>query len=166
MFKSLLLIFALFIGIGSNLMAQSNSDEVIPLRVYSSVSYMQPVKNLTKYEYGFGINSHIDYNFNKHFAARMDIGWNDVSGPEIQYVDQGGTVHTEHPNMSIWEFTAGLRASIGPAYIEGRGGYFTGVDSWGYVPAVGFIVWKLDIQVNYVIAGEREWAGVRVGYYF
>ncbi len=166
MYKTLLSIIVLLLGLESGILAQSNSDELIPLRVYSSVSYMQPVKNLSKYEYGFGINSHFDYNFNKHFAARLDIGWNDVSGPETKYIDQGGNVHTDHPNMSIWEFSAGFRAYAGPAYIEGRGGYFTGIDSWGYVPAVGVVIWKLDIQVNYVIAGKKEWAGVRIGYYF
>ncbi len=164
--KIVLSIIVLLLGLESNIFAQSSSDEVVPLRLYSSVSYMKPVKDLSKYEYGFGINSHIDYNFNKHFAARMDIGWSDVSGPERKYIDQGGTVHKESPDMSMWEFSAGLRAYVGPAYIEGRGGYFTGIDSWGYVPAVGFIVWKLDVQVNYVFAGKKEWAGVRIGYYF
>ena len=166
MYKTLLSVIVLLFGMESSILAQSSSDELIPLRVYSSVSYMQPVKNLSKYEYGFGINSHFDYNFNKHFAARLDIGWNDVSGPETKYIDQGGTVHVDHPNMSIWEFSAGLRAYAGPAYIEGRGGYFTGIDSWGYIPAIGVVIWKLDIQVNYVIAGKKEWAGVRIGYYF
>ena len=164
--KSLLLSLALFIGIATSLRAQNSSDDVLPLRIYSSVSYMQPVKNLSKYAYGFGVYSHVDYNFNKHLAARLDIGWNDISGPEKEFVDHNGVIHTEHPNMSIWEFTAGLRGTVGPVYIEGRGGYFTGVDSWGYVPAVGIVFWKLDIQANYTIAGEKEWAGVRVGYYF
>ncbi|OYT10581.1 MAG: hypothetical protein B6I18_08325 [Bacteroidetes bacterium 4572_112] len=68
--------------------------------------------------------------------------------------------------MSIWEFTAGLRALAGPVYFEARGGYFTGVDSWGYVPAVGIVFWKLDIQANYSFVGDKEWAGVRVAYYF
>ena len=166
MYKTFLTIIVLLLGFESSIWAQSNSDEVIPLRLYSSVSYMYPVKNLSKYEYGFGLNSHLDYNFNKHFAARLDIGWNDVSGPETNYTDQSGTIHTEHPNMSIWEFTTGLRAYVGPVYIEGRGGYFTGIDSWGYVPAVGVVVWKLDIQANYVMAGEKQWAGIRIGYYF
>jgi len=164
--KIIILGLALILSLGANLFGQASSDDVTPLRIYSSVAYMQPVKNMSKYAYGFGVYSHVDYNFNKHFAARLDIGWNDVSGPEKQFVDQSGTVHVEHPNMSIWEFTAGLRALIGPVYFEGRGGYFTGVDSWGYVPAVGIVFWKLDIQANYYFVGEKEWAGIRIGYYF
>ena len=164
--KIFFLSLAIVLSLGTNLFGQASSDDVVPLRIYSSVSYMQPVKNMSKYAYGLGVYSHVDYNFSKHLAARLDIGWNDVSGPEKQYVDHKGTVHVEHPNMSVWEFTAGLRASAGPIYLEGRGGYFTGVDSWGYVPAVGIVFWKLDIQANYSFVGEKEWAGVRVAYYF
>jgi len=164
--KIVIFSLVLLLSLSTNLFGQVSSDDVIPLRVYSSVSYMQPVKNMSNYNYGIGVYSHVDFNFNKHFAARLDIGWNDVSGEEKEFVDQSGHVHTDHPNMSVWEFTGGLRASAGPVYIEGRGGYFTGVDSWGYVPAVGVVFWKLDIQANYYYVGDKQWAGVRIGYYF
>jgi len=47
-----------------------------------------------------------------------------------------------------------------------RGGYFTGVDSWGYVPAVGLRFGRLDIQGNYTIAGDNKWGAVRVAFYW
>jgi len=161
--KILIILVSLF-TIG-NLNAQSKS-ELPPIRIYSSFSYNRPINNMIKYEYGFGIYTNIDYNFSKHFAARLDIGWNDFSGPETTYIDQNGNVHTEQPNMSVWDFTAGLRAMAGPAYIETRGGYYTGVDSWGYVPAIGIVFWKLDLQASYNIVGDKEWATIRLGYYF
>jgi len=162
-FQIALVVIALYTTI--NVQAQ-NDNSTSKLLVYSSFSFDQPVQNLDNYSHGFGVYSNFDYNFNKHFAARLDIGWNDFSGPEKEYIDQSGHVHTDHPNMSIWEFTGGLRAKAGPVYLEGRGGYFTGVSSWGYVPAVGVVVWKLDIQASYTFAGDKEWAGIRLGYYF
>jgi len=146
--------------------AQDTTNTESKLRIYSSFSYVQPVQGLSKYSYSFGVYSNIDYNFNKNFAARLDVGWNDFSGPEKEYIDQNKVVHTEHPNMSVWEFTAGLRVSAGPVYLEGRGGYFTGINSWGYLPAVGLKIWKLDIQASYTFAGDKQWATARVGYYF
>jgi hypothetical protein len=159
------LAIVLILFITQNIKAQGN-DDLPKLRIYSSFSYNRPMQNMNKYEYGFGIYSNVDYNFNKHIAARLDIGWNDYSGPETTYIDQNGIVHTEHPNMSIWDFTAGLRAMAGPAYIEARGGYYTGVNSWGYVPAIGIVFWKLDLQASYNIVGDKEWLTIRLGYYF
>jgi len=164
--KTITIFFSLLLlGFTQSIKAQ-NTDELPKLRIYSSFSYNRPMQNMSKYEYGFGVYSNVDYNFNKYLAARLDIGWNDFSGPETSYIDQNGNVHTEHPNMSVWDFTAGLRAMAGPAYIEARGGYYTGVDSWGYVPAIGIVFWKLDLQASYNIVGDKEWATIRLGYYF
>ena len=118
------------------------------------------------YDHGIGIYGNIDYNFNKYFAARFDLGWNDVSGLETTYVDPYGNIHTNHPNMSVWEFTGGLRASISVFYLEIRGGYFTGINEWGYVPAVGLRFGKLDIQGSYTFGGDSEWVSARIGYYW
>ena len=71
-----------------------------------------------------------------------------------------------HPNMSVWEFTGGLRAKVSIFYVEARGGYFTGLKSWGYVPAAGLRIGKFDIQGNYTIAGDNEWISARVAYYW
>jgi hypothetical protein len=161
-----ILLGILMLSITLNVKAQETNNEAPNLRLYSSFSYSNPTQGLALYKYGFGIYSNIDYSLNDYFTLRLDIGWNDYSGPEKEFVDKNGTVHTDQPNMSVWEFTAGLRAGAGPFYIEGRGGYFTGVASWGYVPAVGVIIWKLDLQASYVFAGDKEWAGIRLGYYF
>ena len=164
-------IYSLLLGIfilsmGLNVNAQETNNEIPNLRLYSSFSYNYPTQGLDNYKYGFAAYSNFDYYLNDYFTVRLDIGWNDFSGPEKKYTDQNGNIHTDHPNMSVWEFTAGLRGGAGPFYIEGRGGYFTGVSSWGYVPAVGIVVWKFDIQASYTFAGEKEWAGIRLGYYF
>ena len=61
---------------------------------------------------------------------------------------------------------AGARLKVAFLYVEGRGGYFTGVNSWGVVPAVGLRFGRIDIQGNYNIAGEDHWGGVRVAFYW
>ncbi len=165
--KNALLLFVLLaISFSLKAQAQSNDDIDSKLIVYSSFSYNHPMQGIDNYNHGFGVYSNFDYNLNEHFTIRLDIGWNDFSGPEKEYIDQNGNKHYDHPNMSVWEFTAGLRAGVGPVYLEGRGGYFTGVSSWGFVPAVGVKVWKLDIQAGYTFASEKEWGVIRVGYYF
>ena len=118
------------------------------------------------YDHGFGVYSNFDYNLNKFFALRFDIGWNDVSGQETTYLDTLGVIHINHPNMSVWEFTGGFKASVSIFYIEARGGYFTGVNEWGFVPALGLRIGKLDIQGNYSFVGDSEWVSVRIGYYW
>ena len=68
--------------------------------------------------------------------------------------------------MSIWEFTAGFRAKISFLYIEARGGYFTGANAWGVVPAVGIRLGNFDAQGNLTFAGDYLWSSVRIGYYW
>ena len=51
-------------------------------------------------------------------------------------------------------------------YIEARGGYFSGINSWGVVPAFGFRFGKFDIQGNFTLAGDKQWGGARLSYYF
>jgi len=132
----------------------------------NSVMYSSPVGNMEAYNYGLGVYGNVDYIFNKHFAARLDIGWNEFTGKEHQYIDVNGTFHNVKPSMSVWEFTAGARANVGIFYIEARGGYFTGVDSWGFVPAVGVRYKNFDLQGNFNIAGDYHWGGVRLAYYW
>jgi hypothetical protein len=118
------------------------------------------------YDHGYGIYANFDYNLNKYFAVRGDFGWNDVSGPETSYLDTNGVIHTNHPNRSIWEFTAGMKAQISIVYIEARGGYFSSLNEWGVVPAVGLRIKKFDLQGSYSIVGDYEWASIRIGYYW
>jgi len=132
----------------------------------NSFSVAFPVGNMERYSHGFGVYGNFDYNFNKVLAARFDLGWNDFSGPEKTWIDQSGIVHTDHPNMSVWEFTAGLRAKVSILYIEARGGYYSGVNRWGVTPAIGLRFGKLDIQANFNIADEYHWGGVRLAYYY
>jgi len=118
------------------------------------------------YNHGFGIYANIDYNFNKFLAARFDLGWNDVSGPESSYMDADSSFHTHHPNMSVWEFTGGLRLKVAVVYAEVRGGYFTGLNEWGFVPAAGLRFGKFDIQGSYSIVGDNQWFSGRIAYYW
>ncbi len=115
------------------------------------------------YDLGLGIYGNIDYHMNKLLALRFDLGWNRFSGSGI--VDPN-TGLTEDIQQTIWEITAGVRLKLAVFYIEGRGGYFTGVSSFGVVPAVGLRLGKFDIQGNMVLAGNDQWAGVRLGYYW
>jgi len=147
--------------------AQAQAQEEKKLVSGNSFNVMIPQGDLSNtYEHGFGMYANFDYNFNKFLAARFDFGWNDLSGDETSYVDPDGTIHVNHPNMSVWEFTGGLRAKVSIFYVEARGGYFTGLKSWGYVPAAGIRIGKFDIQGNYTIAGDNQWASARVAYYW
>jgi len=132
----------------------------------NSVMYSSPVGNMEAYNYGLGFYGNVDYVFNKYFTARLDIGWNEFTGSEHQYIDVNGKYHDVKPSMSVWEFTAGARANAGIFYVEGRGGYFSGVDSWGFVPAVGVRYKNFDLQANFNIAGDYHWGGVRLAYYW
>lgn len=130
----------------------------------NSVNVAFPIGNMeSMYDLGLGIYGNIDYNFNKVLAGRFDLGWNYFSGSDITDPITG---LTEKPKLNVWEFTAGLRAKLSIVYIEARGGYFTGVDSWGVVPAVGLRLGNFDIQGNLTIAGDNHWGGARLSYYW
>lgn len=162
LFKTILLM-SILSGLLIDLEAQSEKK----LIGGNSFNIMIPQGKLADtYDHGFGFFGNFDYNLNKHFALRFDLGWNDVSGEETTIVDQDGTVHTNHPNMSVWEFTGGLKAGVSIFYLEGRGGYYTGIGQWGIVPAAGLRIKKFDIQGSYTFAGEYEWFSARIAYYW
>ena len=118
------------------------------------------------YTVGLGFYAHLDYNMNKIFALRLDLGWNDIVGEETEYTDSEGKIRVNHPERTVWEITAGVRAKYSFMYIEGRGGYFFGLNEFGYVPAAGIRFWKIDLQGNYAFAGDNEYAAVRIAYYW
>ena len=63
----------------------------------NSFNILLPQKELAKtYEYGLGIYANYDYELSKHLAIRLDVGWNDVSGPLIVYEDKDGKTHTSY----------------------------------------------------------------------
>ncbi len=149
-----------FIGIVVNAQAQEEKKWVSG----NSFNVSFPVGDMESiYDLGLGIYGNIDYNINKVFAARFDLGWNTFSGSDI--IDPI-TGFSEKPKMDVWEFTAGLRAKLAFVYVEARGGYFTGVKSWGVVPAVGVRLGKFDIQGNLNIAGDNQWGSARLTYYW
>ena len=130
----------------------------------TSVAVGFPIGNMASaYDFGYGVYGVIDYNINKILVGRFDLGWNTFSGPDITDPITGLPIEVQ---QDIWEFTAGMRVKLAIFYIEGRGGYFTGVKSWGVVPAVGLRLGKFDIQGNINIAGDNHWGGARVGYYW
>jgi len=132
----------------------------------NSITYSAPAGNMDSYNYGLGFYGNVDYIFNEHFAARLDLGWNEFTGPEHKYIDTGGNWHDITPTMSVWEFTAGARANAGIFYAEARGGYFTGIHEWGIIPAVGLRYKNFDLQGSLTMANGYHWAGVRLAYYW
>ena len=157
-------LFLFFFSIGLVSQAQDSEPKLV-----SGISwgYIIPQENLdVVYDHGFAFIGNFDYRFNKNLIGRFDIGWNDLSGPETQYIDTAGVVHTNHPNRSILEITAGLRAAYSYFYVEARGGYFTGINEWGVVPAVGVRIKKFDIQGSYTLTEDHNWATIRASYYF
>ena len=115
------------------------------------------------YDLGFGVYGNIDYNINKLLVGRFDLGWNTFSGADQTDPVTGLPIDVQ---QDIWEFTAGLRLKLAIFYLEGRGGYFTGISSWGVVPAVGLRLGSFDIQGNMNFAGDNQWGGARVSYYW
>ena len=107
-------LFLFFFSIGLVSQAQDSEPKLV-----SGISwgYIIPQENLdVVYDHGFAFIGNFDYRFNKNLIGRFDIGWNDLSGPETQYIDTAGVVHTNHPNRSILEITAGLRAAYSYFY--------------------------------------------------
>ena len=151
----------LFILLGSSFAQESK------LISGNSLNVMIPQGDLAKeYNFGIGIYGNVDYNFNEHLTGRFDLGWNDLEGDEKTIADTAGNVYTHKPNISVWEFTTGLRLRFSVFYVEARGGYFTGVHEWGVVPAVGLRFGKFDVQGSYKIVGDSNWIAARIGYYW
>jgi len=154
----------IFLAFGVTFVSAAQRNNEKKLVSGNSVNFIFPIGEMSeKYNFGWGIYGNIDYNFTKFLAARFDLGWNSVSGPDITDPITG---LPETPKMNLWEFTGGLRFKVAFFYVEGRGGYFTGVNSWGYVPAVGLRFGRLDIQGNLNVAGDNHWGGVRVAFYW
>ncbi|MCK5759802.1 MAG: hypothetical protein KAH33_00815 [Candidatus Delongbacteria bacterium] len=159
--RNLIITLMLFVAI---LKLQAQDKKIIS---GNSFSILLPQKELAEvYEVGLGIYANFDYELSEHFAARLDLGWNDVAGPENEYQDTDGNTHTDHTNTSIWEISGGLKANLSIFYVEIRGGYFTTINDWGYIPAVGLRLGIFDIQGNYSFVGDSEWAAVRMGFYW
>ncbi len=114
------------------------------------------------YNFGWGAYSSIDYNINKVLAARFDFGWTQFSGDDYE----GDIPMPYDSKQDVLEFTGGLRAKLAFVYAEFRGGYYTGVKSWGYVPAVGLRLGKFDIQGNLNVVGDNHWWAARAVYYW
>jgi len=164
---AIMLFMSMFIGI------QSQAQEENKWTYGNSFNLAFPMEDMEgMYEMGYGIYANFDYNFSSFLAARFDFGWNSFNGTDLTS-DLGlkSAFEYEVPvvttdNLSVWEFTGGLRAKIAVFYVEARGGYFTGINEWGVVPAVGLRLGRLDIQGSYTVAGDYQWAGARVGFYY
>ncbi len=162
--KAILVLFVLLSLSISSSFAQEGEKKWVS---GNSLNVIIPQGDLAKeYNYGLGFYGNIDYNFNEHIAWRFDLGWNDLEGDERTIVDTTGYVHTHKPKISVWEFTTGFKASFSVFYIEARGGYFTGINEWGVIPAVGLRLNKLDIQGSYKLLGDNNWVAARIGYYW
>ena len=164
---AIMLFISMFIGI------QAKAQEESKWASGNSFNLGFPMGDMESlYDMGYGIYANFDYNFSSFLAARFDVGWNSFSGTDVtQDLGLKSASAYEAPvvamdNLNIWEFTGGLRAKIAVFYVEARGGYFTGINEWGVVPAVGLRFGRLDIQGSYTVAGKYQWAGARVGFYY
>ena len=77
-----------------------------------------------------------------------------------------GNIITDHPHRTVWELTGGLKIGYSVIYVEGRAGYFSSFNKFGYVPAVGLRLGNIDIQGNYTFVGDDEYIAVRLAYYW
>ncbi len=151
----------MFAGIQSH---AQETKKVKKLVSGNSVNMAFPVGDMESwYNNGWGFYANIDYNFNSFLAGRFDLGWNSFNSTDITDPVIGLPVDEK---LNVWEFTGGLRAKISVFYAEAKGGYFTGIKEWGFVPAVGLRFGKLDLQGYVTVAGDYQWGGVRIGYYW
>ena len=164
---AIMLFMSMFIGI------QSQAQEESKWTSGNSISLSFPMGDMDGvYDMGYGFYGNIDYNFSNFLAARFDLGWNTFKGTDLASgLDLKSASGYETPlltvdNLNVWEFTGGLRAKIAVFYVEARGGYFTGINEWGVVPAVGLRLGRFDIQGSYTVAGDYQWASARVGFYW
>ena len=166
--KATFTLFALLVLLAGNTFAQDKKNAPEKKLISgNSFQVMFPQGSLgDEYDFGWGIYGNIDYNFSKHLAWRFDLGWNSLSGDEKIILDEDGNEQVVGGNMSVWEFTTGLKASISILYIEARGGYFTGINEWGVIPAAGLRLGKFDIQGNYKFLGDSNWYGARIAFYW
>ncbi len=133
----------------------------------NSLGVILPLADFSEsYVVGVSFYGNIDYNLSKHLILRFDLGWSDLSGEEKEYVDTEGNTHTSHPSLTVWEISGGLRLKASIFYLEGRAGYFSGINEFGMVPAVGLRLGKFDLQANYTIAGNKDMFGARISYYW
>jgi len=154
--KKITLVLSLVLAFSFNIKAQEEKKFVSG----NSIIYNMPKgDNVAMHDYGYGVYANFDYNFSEHLVGRFDLGWNQFDGE-----DEFGIIEIE--KQDVWEFSAGVRGRISLFYAEIMGGYFTGFNSWGYKPAVG-VRWKnIDLQANYNFVDNREWASIRLGYYW
>jgi hypothetical protein len=129
----------------------------------TSLQYIAPQSGLDSvYNFGIGVYASFDYKFNGFISGVFDIGWNDIEGDD--YTTSSGFIQKH--KLTVWEFTAGLKAYLGPVYAVARAGYFTGVHEFGFIPGLGLRLGNFDLQANYKLIGDNQWFGARVGWYW
>ena len=167
---AIVLFMSMFIGIQAQAQETKKEKKFVSGNSFNVAFPMGDMESL--YNTGWGIYANFDYNFSSFLAARFDLGWNSFNGTDLT-PDLGlkSASAYEAPvvtvgNLDVFEFTGGLRAKIAFFYVEARGGYFTGINEWGVVPAVGLRFGRLDFQGSYTVAGNYQWAGARVGFYW
>ncbi len=162
MLKSITIVIGLLVQV--TVSAQNSESR---LTGGNSLSYIIPQADLAdSYDHGFGFYGHLDYKLIDLLSLRADVGWNDISGDELEYVDSNGNIRTDRPHVTVWEITGGARLNLAIFYLEGRAGYFSSLNSFGFIPAAGFRIGKFDIQGNWAFVGDDQFIGIRAGFYW
>lgn len=125
---------------------------------------------------GFGVAAMFNLPIDE-FGSRNDNGfgihgvWVKPLIPLISLTADVGFNHfpsngDEYPEVTVWEFTGGLRFEFGAFYMAGEGGYYTEIDETSFVPSLGLRFGKFEFAGRWKAVGGSSWTGLRLTYFF
>lgn len=131
------------------------------LRIGSSVSFMNPIKELGKsYERGFGINANLEYDIPGTLAFVGEGGWSRWQAQDLDGMNIGAA--------DAIHLVAGVKLNvIGPLYAEGRAGYYFGdFDRFVFIPAAGLRLRRFDVNIGYQTIHGLQFIDTRIGMFW
>jgi len=106
------------------------------------------------YNTGYGLHVLVDRPVVPLLNLSADLGWNHFPG------------NSDRESIDVWNLIFGGRFVLGAFFMGGETGYFSKVDSWGWVPSMGVRFERMEFAVRHETAGADAWTTLRFGYYF
>lgn len=111
---------------------------------------------------GVGFYGNYEHDITKKLDFVAETGWANWS--RMNADGSAGEVE----NLNTISVTGGLKYNLfKPIYLEGRTGYyFSGIDQFVVIPAVGLRVWKIDANLGANVIGDVPFINFRLGIFF
>ncbi len=154
MTRGIIVIFFLA-GMSPGLLSPANaqSDSGGPLGISGAVTF--PFGDFgDRAQTGYGLHAMGDYPVIPLLHLAGNVGFHQFSG------------EGEADDLTVWEFSVGVRFVLGAFYMGGENGYFTGVEDSSYIPNFGLRLGNWEAAVRWKAVGRGSWNTLRVGYYF